>query len=102
MEEINIYLNDLNEKLKAPLKLSEIIYLYSHVFKNNPCLFFFTALQLSYIKERRFRDCLDDIKCFKMFSCQFDQKKKFNSLYFNVFQNYIINISGLINENFFF
>ena len=102
MEEINIYLNDLNEKLKAPLKLSEIIYLYSHVFKNNPCLFFFTALQLSYIKERRFKDCLDDINCFKMFSSQFDQKKKFNSLYFNIFQNYIINISGLINENFLF
>ena len=102
MEEINIYLNDLNEKLKAPLNLSEIINSYSHVFKNNPCLFFFTALQLSYIKERRFKDCLDDINCFKMFSCQFDQKKKFNSLYFNIFQNYIINISGLINENFLF
>ena len=102
MEEINTYLKDLNEKLKAPLKLNEIIYLYSHVFKNNPFLFFFTALQLSYIKERRFKEFLDDIDCFKMFSSQFDQKKKFNSLYFNVFQNYIINISGLINENFFF
>ena len=40
MEEINTYLNDLNEKLKAPLKLNEIIYLYSHVFKNNPFLCF--------------------------------------------------------------
>ena len=102
MEEISIYLNDLNEKLKAPLKLSEIIYLCFRVFKNNPGLFFFTALQLSYIKERRFKDCLDDINCFKMFSSQFDQKTKFNPLYFNIFKNYIINVYGLINENFFF
>ncbi len=102
MEEINIYLNDLNEKLKTPLNLIEIINSYSHVFKNNPCLFFFTALQLSYIKERRFRDCLDDIKCFKMFSSQFAQKKKFNPSYFNIFKNYIINIYRLIDENFLF
>lgn len=98
-KEIEIFLNSLNSSLNSLPLFRKIVFEHHNCFKNNPFLFFFAAFQISLIKDRKYKDIFDDIESFKVDSKNYIKEIKNKFMYFNVLNNYFLNIMGLFDDD---